>query len=76
MSSSVGVDPQLVISAGATDLRKALSPDHLSKVLVILMDSLRDAFIVAIALTAVAFFLALGLTKSMRVKGGIKLALA
>jgi hypothetical protein len=40
------------------------------------MGSLKDAFIVAIALTAVGFFLALGLTKSMRIKGGIKLMAA
>lgn len=71
-----GVDPHLVISAGATNLRNALTVEQLSEVLVIFMNSLKDAFVVSIALTAVAFFLALGLTKSMRVKGGIKLAIA
>lgn len=75
-SSVPGVNPQLVISAGATDLRNALTPDQLSKVLVIFMASLKDAFIVPIALTGVAFFLTLMLTKNMRVKGGIKLAAA
>jgi len=74
LASVPGVDPQVVISAGATDIRKALTPDQLSKVLVIFMNSLKDAFIVPIALTAVGFFLALCLTKNMRIKGGIKLA--
>ena len=68
-----GVNPQLVISAGATDLRNVLSSAQLSKVLVIFMNALRDAFVVPIALTGIAFFLALGLTKNMRIKGGIKL---
>lgn len=40
------------------------------------MASLKDAFVVPIALTGVAFFLTLMLTKNMRVKGGIKLAVA
>jgi hypothetical protein len=71
-----GVNPQLVISAGATDLRASLTPDQLSKVLVIFMASVKDAYIVPIALTGVAFFLTFLLTKNMRVKGGIKLALA
>jgi MFS transporter, DHA2 family, glioxin efflux transporter len=70
------VDPQIVISAGATDLRAALTPDQLQKVLVIFMSSLKDAFIVPIALTGTAFFLVFLLTKNMRVKGGIKLAAA
>lgn len=73
LSDVPGVNPQLVIGAGATDLHNALTPDQLSKVLVIFMNALRDAFVLPIALTGVAFFLALGLTKNMRIKGGIKL---
>jgi hypothetical protein len=76
MSGVAGVDPMLVISAGATDLRNALTSDQLAQVLVIFMNSLKDAFIVPIVLTAVGFFLALMLDKNMRVKGGIKLAAA
>jgi hypothetical protein len=64
----------MVISAGATDLRASLTSDQLSKVLAIFMASLKDAYIVPIALTGVAFFLTFLLTKNMRVKGGIKLA--
>jgi hypothetical protein len=63
----------MVISAGATDLRDALTADQLAKVLVIFMNSLKDAFVVPIALAGVGFFLAMGLTKNMRIKGGIKL---
>lgn len=66
----------LVISAGATDLRKALTTDQLAQVLIIFMNSLKNAFIASIALTGVAFFLAMFLTKNMRTKGGIKLAVA
>ena len=76
MASVTGVDPMTVISAGATNLHNALNSEQLSQVLVIFMDSLKDAFILPIALTAVGFFLALGLKKNMRVKGGIKLAVA
>jgi MFS transporter, DHA2 family, glioxin efflux transporter len=69
-----GVDPLMVIGAGATDLRNALTPQQLSQVLVIFMDSLKDAFILPIPLACLAFFLALLLTRDMRIKGGIKLA--
>ena len=64
----------VVITAGATNLHNALNSEQLAQVLVIFMNSLKDAFIMPIALTAVGFFLALGLKKNMRVKGGIKLA--
>jgi hypothetical protein len=66
----------LVIGTGATNLRNVLNPEQLSQVLAIFMDSLKDAFIVPIALTAVGLFLTLGLKKNMRIKGGIKLAVA
>lgn len=66
----------IVISAGATDLRNALTTEQLAQVLVIFMNSLKDAFIVPIALTGVGFFLALMLNKNMRTRGGIKLAAA
>jgi len=68
------VNPQIIINAGATDLHKALTPDQLTKVLVVFMNSLRDAFVVPISLTGVGFFSALMLNKNMRIKGGIKLA--
>lgn len=64
----------MVIHAGATDLRNALTPDQLAKVIVIFMNSLKDSFIVPITLTGVALFFALLLTKNMRVKGGIKVS--
>jgi hypothetical protein len=50
-----------------------LTPDQLSKVLVIFMASLQDAFRLPIALTGVAFFLPFLLTRNMWLKGGIKL---
>jgi hypothetical protein len=68
-----GVDPQMVIAAGATDLRNALTPEQLAKVIVIFMNSLKDSFILPIAFTGVALFLALMLSKNMRTKGGIKI---
>jgi hypothetical protein len=40
------------------------------------MDALNQAYIIPIALTGTAFFIALFLDKNMRVKGGIKLAAA
>ena len=75
MTNVPGVDPMLVIAAGATNLRNVLTRDQLLQVLVIFMNSLKDAFILPIALTGVALFLALGLSKNMRIKGGIKLAI-
>lgn len=74
LSSVSGVNPQMVINAGATDLRNALTPDQLPKVLTIFMNSLKDAFVVPIALTGVGFFLTFLVNKNMRIKGGIKLA--
>lgn len=74
LASLPNVDPQMVIHAGATDLRNALTPDQLAKVIVIFMNSLKDSFIVPIALTGVALFFALLLTKNMRIKGGIKVS--
>jgi hypothetical protein len=69
-----GVNPQTVISAGATDLGSVLNPEQLSEVLVIFLEGLKDAFIVPIPVVCISFFLALLLTKDMRIKGGIKLA--
>jgi hypothetical protein len=71
-----GVDPQVIIDAGATDLQNVLTPDQLAKALVIFMDGLKDAFVLPIVFSGIAFFLAMGLTKDMRVKRGIKLQMA
>jgi hypothetical protein len=68
------VNPATVIGAGATALRNALTPAQLTLVLRAFMDSLKDAYIVPIALTGVAFFLAFALDRNMRIKGGIKMA--
>lgn len=68
------VDPNMVIHAGATDLRNNLTPDTLASVLRVFMDALSQAFIVPIAITGVAFFIGLFMDKNMRRKGGIKLA--
>jgi hypothetical protein len=69
-----GVNPQTVIGAGATDLGSVLNPGQLSEVLVIFLGGLKDAFIVPIPVVCLSFFLALLLTKDMRIKGGIQLA--
>lgn len=70
-----GVDPVAVINSGATNLRNTLTADEFAKVLRIFMDSLKDAYIVPIALTGVGFFLALLLKKDMRARGGLKIAM-
>jgi len=72
-TSVPGVDPNVVIQAGATNLRNTLSPDAFSLVLNIFMDSLRQAFIIPIVLTGIAFFVGLLLDENMRKTGGIKL---
>ena len=74
MTSVPGVDPESVINSGATNLRNILTPDQLTEVLRIFMDSLKDAYAVPIALTGVGFFLALLLKKDMRASGGLKIA--
>jgi MFS transporter, DHA2 family, glioxin efflux transporter len=74
-TSVPGVDPESVINSGATNLRNILTPDQLTEVLRIFMDSLKDAYIVPIALTGVGFFLALLLKKDMRASGGLKIAI-
>jgi hypothetical protein len=73
-ASVPGVDPESVINSGATNLRNILTPDQLTEVLRIFMDSLKDAYVVPIALAGVGFFLALLLKKDMRASGGLKIA--
>jgi ABC-type proline/glycine betaine transport system permease subunit len=68
-----GVDPNMVISAGATDLRNNLTSVQYTEVVNIFMNSLRQAFIIPIALTGIAFFVGLLLNKDMRKTGGLKL---
>jgi len=75
-SSVQGVDPQVVIAVGATNLQSSLTPTQYTQVLRVFMDSLKDAYVIPIALTGCAFFLALCLDKNMRAKGGIKIAAA
>lgn len=60
------------MQAGATELRNKLAPDELGQVLYVFMDSLKDAYILPIALAGASFFLAVLLDRNMRVKGGIK----
>jgi len=69
-----GVNPQTVIQAGATDLANVLNPAQLSEVLTIFMGALKDAFVIPIPLVCLTFFLAVLLTRDMRIKGGIRLA--
>ena len=73
-ASVPGVGPHTIIGAGATNLQGALNSEQYSQVLVVFMNALKASFIVPIPLAALAFFLALTLTKNMRIKGGIKLA--
>jgi hypothetical protein len=70
------VSPGFVLGAGATDLRNGLTAAQLTQVLVVFMASLKDAFVVPIALAGTAFFVALLLDRNMRKKGAIKLAAA
>jgi hypothetical protein len=67
-----GVDPSTFINTGATSLSDVLTPDQLTQVLQILMNGLRDAFILPIAFAGLGLFLALMLTKDMRTPGGMK----
>jgi hypothetical protein len=48
-----GVDPQVVISAGAAYLRKVISAAQLPGVLVAYMDGLKQAFVISIACGAI-----------------------
>jgi MFS transporter, DHA2 family, glioxin efflux transporter len=68
-----GVSPSTVINAGATNLRENLTSEQFTLVLQIFMDSLRDAFILPIALAGISVFLALMLTREMRTLGGMKM---
>lgn len=49
-----GVSPQLVVVTGATELRKVFTPAQLPGILRAYMTGLKDAFILSIALTAIA----------------------
>ena len=67
------VDPSVVINAGATNLRDKLTAEQFVLVLRIFMDSLKDAFILPIVLAGISVFLALMLTREMRIVGGMKM---
>ena len=49
-----GVDPEVVINAGAAYLRKAVTAAQLPGVLLAYMDGLKQAFIISIACGAIA----------------------
>lgn len=68
-----GVDPSVVINAGATNLKENLTVEQFTLVLQIFMNSLRDAFILPIGLAGISVFLALMLTREMRTVGGMKM---
>lgn len=68
-----GVAPGIVINAGATNLRDRVTEEQYVLILQILMDSLRDAFVLPIAFAGVGVFLCLLLTKEMRRPGGMKM---
>lgn len=55
------VNPQLVIKAGATFVRQVVSPQYLPGVLVAYTNAICNAFIVAIATGALAFFASFGM---------------
>lgn len=68
-----GVSPGTVINAGATSLRDSVTAEQFTLILRIFTDSLKDAFVLPIALAGVGVFLSLLLTKEMRTPGGMKM---
>lgn len=57
--SAPGVDPARVIATGATELRKAFTPEELPGILVAYMHGLKISFAVALASTAMALVVVL-----------------
>ena len=56
-STAPGIDPAIVILTGATDLRKAFSPDVVPGILEAYMHGLKIAFAIGLASTGVALFI-------------------
>ena len=66
LDAGIGVAPSTVINSGATHLRNTLPAEQFAEVLRVFMDSLKDAYVLPIALNAVSMFIAAFLDKKMR----------
>ena len=67
-TTAPGVNPALVVSTGATDLRTVFTPEQFAGILLAYMEGLRVAFAIAIALSCAGFVLSLT-PKWQRLKG-------
>lgn len=56
-----GVDPSIVLTAGATSLRNAVDPQYISAVISVYNDALISAFYVSVAMACLSLIGALGI---------------
>ncbi|TVY36006.1 putative efflux pump [Lachnellula subtilissima] len=72
-TSAPGVDPFIVVGTGATDIRKAFTPEQVPGILVAYMQGIKTAFAIAVGFTGFSFLMSFFNTwKKLYTPGGGK----